>query len=718
MTDRPLFPPEEVANRIARRVRHQPSRALIVLVEVPWSQQGQFRKSVDAALEPLGLDIDTVRTENLTNSNLDLARLRRLNMDRDLLRFGLRLLLLVVCDQATLGWVRTEAPDLAAMTDLVLRIEPRVELDDWPTLAHQIQAWSDSKYQNIDLSALSNRPADHVSLKELFLGLVHFRWNSNVKLRPNAKGEKRPALSLFLAPPGSGKTTFLRQASLHKSSDENQQVVILIPLPAYAEYCGRQGSLSLLNFLPIYLTLEGLSVGRTLSENLNRVVLLLDGLDEVANRGLRTSILQEVADAVDQDSLFCCIVAGRPSVLEPLPRPLIARFGQIQAIALTVETRQTYLAQWASLRSWDKVREQRLNVLISKDTSLQELAKRPLTLMLLALAFERTDELPRHRVQVYEAVNGVLVSRWQRARSMVGKAAPAINPYKILGPLAQRILAAGGVVHSSQLRDWLVQLEGLYAPPAIAEACAHRLITLLQTDAAVLGPLTHGAWSFAHPTLAEHLIAQGILQDAAAWDTLLATPFAPQYREVLLFVAATLASQGSVGRLRDLLQAVVTKSRRRGQYSLSYASLILGLLQDQLPGATFHESALVARLCPLWLDARYSPEVGSQVYAEATAFLVWAQNSPVRAPLAAALEPWLREPKLSDWWKKNFAGWGQAWALHAFLKDTRPPTLDLSRALISFAESTGINHAALRSKTEKEEFDLARGVAQLNESSA
>jgi hypothetical protein len=140
-------------------------------------------------------------------------------------------------------------------------------------------------------------------------------------------------------------------------------------------------------------------------------------------------------------------------------------------------------------------------------------------------------------------------------------------------------------------------------------------------------------------------------------------------------------------------------------------------LQDQLPGATVHEPALVARLGPLWLDARYSPEVGSQVYAEATAFLTWAQNSPLRAPLAAALEPWLREPRLSEWWEKNFAGWGQAWAELVFFTDASPPALDLSRALISFAESTGINHAALQSKTEKEELDLARGVAQLNGSS-
>jgi hypothetical protein len=629
-------------------------------------------------------------------------------MDRDLLRHGLRLLLLIVRDQATLGWIRAEAPDLAAMTDLVFRVEPVADEVDWPTVARQIQSWSQSKNRWIDLSALSNKQGDRIRLDELYHGLVRIRWTSKVHQWTNEEGQKRPALSLFLAPPGSGKTTFLRQTVATPTEPVAESVRILVPLPSYAEHCRRQGSITLLDYLPLYLASEGINAGRLLTDNLSKVSLLLDGLDEVPGSGLRTTILHEVADAVEASRLRSCVVAGRATVLAPLPRALVDRFAQVQAQPLTDDQRRTYLQKWTQIRAWEPERWHRLEKLITVDTSLEELSRRPLTLMLLALAFERSDELPRHRVHIYEAVNAMLVARWRRARSMVGSTAPAIDPSKVLGPLAQRILWAGGVVHVTQLRSWLKELEGLYAPAPTAEAYADRLIALLETDAAVLSPLAKGIWSFAHPTLAEHLAAQGILQDATAWEALLNHPFEPQKREVLLFAAATLAWRGEGKRLRDLLQAVLARSKRKGQYSLSYPSLLLGLLQDQLPGAHDFEAPLVDRLLPLWLEARYSPEVAHQVYTEANGFLEWAQHTEMRHLFIAALPHWLAEPRQSEWWNKNFADTGEAngWT-YAFTK-ALPASLTFANTLASFAAREGLPCESLIQKIQIEQVAIDR----------
>lgn len=707
MTERPLVSPNDAAARILRRVRLQPDRAVFVLAEVPWSQQVAFDSAVTAALGQLELEPEAVRRLELSPDPGSQAQLRRLNMDRDLLRHGLRLLLMVVRDQSGLGWARTQAPDLAAMTDNILRIEPVVTEEDWPTLAQQLQAWGVERNRWIDLSALSPKVGDRVLLSPLYLSLIRITWTSMVKLRTNLKGQSRPLLSLFLAPPGSGKSTYLRQSAAKQSPGDGRPVRLLVPLPAYGDYCASQGSLSVLDFVPRYLSSEGIPAGRHLTANLSHVSLMLDGLDELADVGLRTSLLREVADAVDSGRLHSCMVAGRPSVVSSLPANLVSRFGRVSALPLRREDLAMYVDTWSRIRSWPLGRASRLKELIDTDPALSELATRPFHLMLLTLAFERLDELPRHRVQLYEAVNAVLVARWRRARSMVSGGPALVEPYKVLGPLAHRILGAGGLVHKQTLRTWLVELEGRFSPTPTATACADRLISLLQTDAAVLGPWSGSYWAFAHPTLGEHLVARGVLQDAAAWESLLRDPFAAGLREVVLFAAATLALPGGEReRLRTLFERVLARSKRRGQYSLQYASLLAGLLREQLPAASDFVERILVRLWALWLDAKYFVDVATMVYAEAAELLRWAAKTALREPIIVGLRVHLDEARCAAWWARSFRGIARRASTFSAASVSATGWYDFVVTLRDFAVEAGLRHDALARGIASEELSL------------
>jgi len=374
---------------------------------------------------------------------------------------------------------------------------------------------------------------------------------------------------LFLGEPGSGKTTVLRKL-LHQVltrggssvglSDDTLPVLLRLrnlstellakPFPAFLAH----------ELRPLSATLPGSHLAERLWAR-GDLLVLLDGLDEVAERGQRARVCRyverEVARLAGRNIRWAVAsrysgydgdeVCFRTPILHLDVRPLndeqiahlVTAWFRRARLALQRDETQHDRALQQAQQEADKL----IEALKQPEYSSQQiklLVSSPLLLTLLCVVVLRGRSIPRRRVDYYRQCLDVLLLHWSDAKQIQ----PQLPPEHSLAILRRLALA----LHDAERKYDLTpdEFAKLAAPtlraaakPGATPKTPSTVLDWLHRGAGVLAEYTPRRYGFMHLGLQEYLTAVEIARRGGALVRALAGKLAdPWWQEVILLLLA------------------------------------------------------------------------------------------------------------------------------------------------------------------------------------
>ncbi|HCU65091.1 MAG TPA: hypothetical protein DF774_04945 [Rheinheimera sp.] len=232
---------------------------------------------------------------------------------------------------------------------------------------------------------------------------------------------------VILGDPGSGKSSLIRYLALRwagiaeQAIRDTQPIPLVVELGAYARWqCdGRRDLIRYLEEGPVWHVWKPGLLSQML-EQPRRMVLLLDGLDEVFDLSTRGGVVNDI-------QRFCSQFANVPILLT-------SRVVGYQAQTLREADFQHFMLQDLDftqmtdfMNRWHEVtfedpsqavsKRERLQKAIHESKSIAMLAGNPLLLTMMAV-LNRNQELPRDRADLYAQASRVLLYQWDTERAL------------------------------------------------------------------------------------------------------------------------------------------------------------------------------------------------------------------------------------------------------------------------------------------------------------
>lgn len=216
-----------------------------------------------------------------------------------------------------------------------------------------------------------------------------------------------------LGKPGAGKTTFLKYIAVQAAEPKKpiiDKVPIFISLKQWTD-----SGLKLMPFIAERFDICDFPDAQPFVEELLKsgsAIVLFDGLDEVnqesGQRDKQTSEMNNFIEKYDQTQcLITCRIAANDFSFKPFTYVEIADFTERQI--------QKFVGNW--FRKDKETRDKFLVVFVREDNKgLRDLARTPLLLTLLCLAFNETLTFPQRRVEIYEEALDALLKKWDSSR--------------------------------------------------------------------------------------------------------------------------------------------------------------------------------------------------------------------------------------------------------------------------------------------------------------
>ncbi len=267
--------------------------------------------------------------------------------------------------------------------------------------------------------------------------------------RPDEKVERALTINDVLAEypvfllkgePGSGKTTLLRHITLSFARNEARErlhwqadplLPIFVPLRNFGRYLqnhpyDNNAPRPLREFIEVYFRDNELEFPpRFFRDRLKqgRCLVLLDGLDEVADRALRADVAQIVSAFIrhyePQGNRF--VLASRPKgydeVADYLPKPVVCTVQRLEPKGRDTLVRNL-LRQFGGTRRKQDAEIDDLIQDIRNKSRVDELSRNPLFCTTLVLVYKyRGARLPERRVDVYQEIVNLMLGFWETHRA-------------------------------------------------------------------------------------------------------------------------------------------------------------------------------------------------------------------------------------------------------------------------------------------------------------
>ncbi len=405
---------------------------------------------------------------------------------------------------------------------------------------------------------------------------------------------------VVLGDPGSGKTTLLRYLALlyardlaegtalvrdRLELDESGRLPILLPLRQIGAFLrahspaedGTEGHALLLDFLLRSLRNERIELPAGFFDGWlakGKAVVLLDGLDEVADPDLRRRVSRLV------EAFTCAYPNCRYAVTSRIVGYSgAARLGEDYATTtvrdFSLADVERFLANWHRLvaigqmgpgdsaEAYAAGQTRLLLAAVQANERIRELAINPLMLTVIAMVHRDRVKLPDRRAELYAEAVDVLLGKWEEAKGLAE--APVLDgrPFDtgdrrlMLQSLALRLhegqrkeIAAG------DLRQWLGEMfRPLVADWREVERAVDRFLGVIEERTGLLVARGEGVYGFSHLTFQEYLAALAVAaRDDYVACTLKRAPD-PWWREVILLEAGYLSLQ-SQERTTRLVRAI------------------------------------------------------------------------------------------------------------------------------------------------------------------
>ena len=364
---------------------------------------------------------------------------------------------------------------------------------------------------------------------------------------------------IVLGGPGSGKTTWLKYLAHQLASGRSAQMglddklPLVLSLSAYATALAA-GDLPLSQYLAdFYQTLgfdeplDGLFQS-SLAEG--SALLLLDGLDEIADPALRHLVSSRLLDlfTIQRQNGNKFVITSRAAGYQHA-RLLADGLLECSVVPLDQAQIEQFVRQWTAVLSQQDNAEEaiaqqnRLLTLLNENRAVQELAAIPLLGTILLLLQRQGTLLPQKRVALYDVYLHTLLHHWHTARSLNRTASSPFTPEQmlaILAPLALWMHQASpqrSLVPTGALRRQLINSLAAQNDPA-PETAATTFLQALQTVTGLLISPTPDSLGFLHLTFQEYAAALALANLASVRNA------APDLAPLLAAIQARLADPG------------------------------------------------------------------------------------------------------------------------------------------------------------------------------
>jgi formylglycine-generating enzyme required for sulfatase activity len=331
-------------------------------------------------------------------------------------------------------------------------------------------------------------------------------------------------------------------------------------------------------------------------------VLLLDGMDEVADPALRQRVAKLIeACAVRFDR--CRFVVTSREVGYEGPFRIAEDFGLAKIRNFDPREVRQFVRDWthvveSTLSGNDshevtRIAEEqadRLIKAIESNPRVADLAVNPLLLTVIALVHRYRAQLPERRSELYEEAIEVLLGHWDEAKGLetsamiAGRELDSGDRRSLLEPVAFWM-------HDHNKREIeRDELNSIVTPmfmnmakdEAGARKAVDAFINLINMRTGLLVERGIGVYSFAHQTFQEYLTARALADRKDVIDYALRRLSDPWWREVFLLVAGYLSTQGK-RRVTEFIQALIDADRNTEPEPFHHLLLAAECLYDVGP---------------------------------------------------------------------------------------------------------------------------------------
>ncbi len=359
---------------------------------------------------------------------------------------------------------------------------------------------------------------------------------------PVELGQALSSHLLIVGEPGAGKSTLLRWLSVTFAQGHQREPNRLGPsadadrLPVLVElgrlpdrYLKPEGgeTPNWLQFLPEYLPAQ-MAFNNTSPQLLSRALadgrclLLFDGLDEVADRQVRTRLARSLVELARLFPDNRVIIGSRPAGTSESEGALRPHFQRCRIERFTPKDVQRFFRFWYALDR-GLTPEQQLDAAdalyarVKATPATLQLASTPLLSTILVLIWRNEGDLPKRRVELYERCCRVLIERWEASHDVAYQGAMADMDWEDHLRLLTQLAYA---IHSQEqrtnaTREELVpllvqalQAAGYAKEQATVTREAKQFLDALGLRSGLLQYMGDDRYGFAHQIFQEYLAAR------------------------------------------------------------------------------------------------------------------------------------------------------------------------------------------------------------------
>ncbi len=358
--------------------------------------------------------------------------------------------------------------------------------------------------------------------------------------------------TLLLGSPGSGKSSLLRKLAHDIASNQwhDIKIPLLVELRAYWNLKCQDNKLTLLDYaLDFHLPKSPLSkqvLREFIYENSEKVILLLDGLDEIAGAAAAvTSVYEEIRTIGHHLSW---LVSSRPN-------GVMAQLNESQRcelVNLDDDAMERLIENWQSFLTQSNVGfpAEKLKLEIFSTANLYAMARNPFLLSCLCYLkyHDPNAVLPVSRTQVYNALFLIIsVQAQQRSANVLTPAVRAQLSAFCFYLYTEPHNAPVQIFTEEQWWQFQQAKEDNFLSCNFKQdVLPARLITSLQEP--------FGLHHFLHLSLQEYLVAEQLAR--LPLETALEKRFSPSWRNIFSFYAGLLLTQQDHVKFRKLLIAL------------------------------------------------------------------------------------------------------------------------------------------------------------------
>jgi formylglycine-generating enzyme required for sulfatase activity len=477
--------------------------------------------------------------------------------------------------------------------------EADLEIPDFVTTLQAYAEWIKTNYSTLNLGSIRASKVVDIDLEKTYTSLRSTRIQQISEETPTLlKTETTRQIrisdsigEIFLAyqkliltgSPGSGKTTFLTYLAISFAREilgekvlagrfgfDESLLPVLVPLREFFDYISELkpsqliGSQLFLDYIKAKFDNLKLDFPLSVLEaylNKGKAILLLDGLDEVADikdRAVVTDIIRHLSNKYPNCRY---VVSCRTHGYEGAVR-LGDNFFVSELQELNDNEIRTFLENfYTSLHNHSlpdimipQNKAEELHKLMTRNPKIRELAATPLLLTVIATLFQNTD-LPKRRVQLYGECIDILLGYWDAGKE--GKISKQLAEYIDknirLDFSEKRLLLEPIALYLQERRrrvideDSLIkQLSGIFAELGLqgekVTKYVEAFLNTIQIRSGLLKEIERGSYTFAHLSFQEFLSARAVIGREDYADYLLSRLGDSWWREVILLAASQLSS--------------------------------------------------------------------------------------------------------------------------------------------------------------------------------